>query len=219
MPRGRKEWDPIAERERLDGMWEFERKAAEQGFRCIAGLDEAGRGPWAGPVAAAAVVLPPDFYLPGVDDSKKLSDKKRTELARDIQKLALDWSVALVAPGKIDEINILEATRLAMTRAVETLVQQPDYLLLDAIRLPKVALPQEDIIKGDQKSISIACASILAKVTRDRVMEQYDVLYPGYGFVKHKGYGTKQHQEALKKWGVSPIHRRSYRPVREILEG
>lgn len=142
------------EAQRLDGMWQFERGAFQKGFQCVAGLDEAGRGPWAGPVTAAAVVLPSDFYVEGVDDSKKLSPKKREALAQEIRQKALDWTVVLVSPQKIDRINILEATKEAMTRAVQALTFQPDYLLLDAISLPQLAqIPQESLIKGDQKSI------------------------------------------------------------------
>ncbi len=207
------------EAERLDQMWIYEREAQKEGYGAIAGLDEAGRGPWAGPVSAAAVILPPDFYLEGVNDSKKLSAKKREQLAAEIRRRALDWSVVLVSPQKIDELNILEATRSAMTQAIQTLSVQPDCLLLDAVTLPGVSgVRQVPIIKGDAKSISIACASILAKVTRDQAMDAYDSLYPGYGLARHKGYGTKQHQEALAAQGVSPIHRFSYRPVREIAE-
>ncbi len=207
------------EAERLDQMWIYEREAQKDCYGAIAGLDEAGRGPWAGPVSAAAVILPPDFYLEGVNDSKKLSAKKREQLAAEIRRRALDWSVVLVSPQKIDELNILEATRSAMTQAIQTLSVQPDCLLLDAVTLPGVSgVRQVPIIKGDAKSISIACASILAKVTRDQAMDAYDSLYPGYGLARHKGYGTKQHHEALAAQGVSPIHRFSYRPVREIAE-
>ncbi len=206
------------EAQRLAQMWKFEQQARRQGAKWIAGLDEAGRGPWAGPVAAAAVVLPTDFYIEGIDDSKKLTAAKRAYLAPKIRQMALDWSVVFLSPQAIDRFNILEATRMAMTQAVLSLTLPPDYLLLDAITLPKlVAVRQEPIIQGDQKSISIACASILAKVTRDQAMEAYETLYPGYGFSQHKGYGTKRHRECLQQLGVSPIHRRTYRPVREVL--
>lgn len=205
------------EQERLNIMLSYEKSAKNKGHSMIAGLDEAGRGPWAGPVSAAVVILPDDFYLEGVNDSKKLTEKKRKYLAEKIKKMALDWSVVFVNPVLIDEMNILEATRFAMTEAVKSLRIKPDYLLLDAITLPElIEIPQKPIIKGDQKSLSIACASILAKVMRDEAMKNYNTIYPGYCFDKHKGYGTKLHKENLDKLGICPIHRLSYKPVQKV---
>ena len=195
---------------RYQDMSEYENEARKNGFMVIAGLDEAGRGPLAGPVVAGCCVLNPEVMVLGVNDSKKLSEKKRAELFPLIQEKALSYGVGIVDEKVIDQINILEATKLAMKKAVEALSVQPDLLLIDALRLPDLAIRQEDIIKGDAKSVSIAAASILAKETRDRIMREYDSVYPEYGFAKHKGYGTKEHIEAIRKYGPCPIHRRSF---------
>ena len=195
---------------RYQDMSEYENEARKNGFMVIAGLDEAGRGPLAGPVVAGCCVLDPEVMVLGVNDSKKLSEKKRAELFPLIQEKALSYGVGIVDEKVIDQINILEATKLAMKKAVEALSVQPDLLLIDALRLPDLAIRQEDIIKGDAKSVSIAAASILAKETRDRIMREYDSVYPEYGFAKHKGYGTKEHIEAIRKYGPCPIHRRSF---------
>ncbi len=195
---------------RYQDMSEYENEARKNGFMVIAGLDEAGRGPLAGPVVAGCCVLDPEVMVLGVNDSKKLSEKKRAELFPLIQEKALSYGVGIVDEKVIDQINILEATKLAMKKAVQALSVQPDLLLIDALRLPDLVIHQEDIIKGDAKSVSIAAASILAKETRDRIMREYDSVYPEYGFAKHKGYGTKEHIEAIRKYGPCPIHRRSF---------
>ena len=202
------------ELERLDGMMAYERKYAE--FALIAGIDEAGRGPLAGPVVAAAVILPKDRPILYVNDSKQLSEKKREELYPVIRKEAVAVGVGMASPQRIDEINILKATYEAMRQAVAVLRDAdgnaftPDLLLNDAVRIPDVPIRQVPIIKGDAKSCSIAAASIIAKVTRDRIMREYDAVYPGYGFAKHKGYGSGEHIEALRRLGPCPIHRRSF---------
>ena len=176
----------------------------------ICGIDEAGRGPLAGPVAAGAVILPRDCTILYLNDSKKLSEKRREELFLEIKEKALAWNVAVVSPARIDEINILQATYEAMRAAIGGLSQMPDLLLNDAVTIPGMEIPQIPIVKGDAKSVPIAAASILAKVTRDHLMAEYDKLYPGYGFAKHKGYGTAAHIAALRELGPSPIHRRTF---------
>ena len=194
---------------RLFSMTEFERK---YGADCenICGIDEAGRGPLAGPVVAAAVILPKGHTIPYVDDSKKLSAKKREQLFDIIMSEAIAVGVGMADQKVIDEINILQATYVAMRAAIDDLGTKPDLLLNDAVKIPEVSIPQVPIIKGDAKSISIAAASIIAKVTRDRLMCEYDERYPGYGFASHKGYGTKAHYDAIRKLGISPIHRYTF---------
>ena len=194
---------------RLEGMKEYERKYASCGFIC--GIDEAGRGPLAGPVVAAACILPTDCEILYLNDSKKLTEKRREELFVEIQEKAVSFGVGIVSPAVIDEINILQATYEAMRQAVEKLSVRPDGFLNDAVVIPGIdESRQVKIIKGDAKSVSIAAASILAKVTRDHMMEEYDRLYPEYGFAKHKGYGTKAHLDAVREHGMCPIHRRSF---------
>jgi ribonuclease HII len=190
----------------------------EQGFRFIAGLDEAGRGAWAGPVVAAAVLLPldrPDLaaVLAGLDDSKKLRPNQREQFFELIHNVALAVGVGLVPAALVDELNVLEATRLAMQQALSELKMPPDYLLLDHVRLPAVALPQDAFPKADRLSLTVAAASVVAKVTRDRLMVQYNGEYPGYAFDRHKGYGTAAHQVALAELGPCRLHRMSYKPV------
>ena len=198
-------------KERLDVMLTHERRLWESGRSYIAGVDEVGRGPLAGPVVAAAVILPRDFDVLGIDDSKKLSPKKREELFEVIKEKALAWAVGWVGPERIDEINILEATKEAMTQAVQGLSLQPDHVLIDGnFTVRALALPQTAIVKGDANSTSIAAASILAKVTRDRYMEEMDAVYPGYAFASNKGYGTKAHYDGLKAQGPTPIHRKTF---------
>ena len=198
-------------KERLDVMLTHERRLWSSGRSHIAGVDEVGRGPLAGPVVAAAVILPQDFDVLGIDDSKKLSPKKREELFEVIKEKALAWSVGWVGPERIDEINILEATKEAMTQAVQGLSLQPDHVLIDGnFTVRALALPQTAIVKGDANSTSIAAASILAKVTRDRYMEEMDTVYPGYAFASNKGYGTKAHYDGLKAKGPTPIHRKTF---------
>jgi len=193
---------------RLEAMREYER--AYGGRSCICGIDEAGRGPLAGPVVAAAVVLPTDCRILYLNDSKKLSPKKREALYDEIMEKAVAYGIGMAPPGRIDEINILQATYEAMRQAVDKLGAVPDVLLNDAVVIPGINVEQVPIVKGDAKSVSIAAASILAKVTRDRMMEAYDKVYPQYGFAKHKGYGTAAHIEALRRHGPCGIHRRTF---------
>lgn len=194
---------------------EFERILQGQGYHMIAGTDEAGRGPLAGPVVAAAAIMNLQDLIEGVDDSKKISAKKRARLLECIQSQAIAFGVGIVDHEEIDRINILNAARLAMGNAVKAMDITPDYLLADAMKDIDVSCPQQSIIKGDLRSYSIAAASIIAKETRDAIMVEMDQLYPQYGFAQHKGYGTKQHREALLKYGPCPIHRRSF--LRKIL--
>lgn len=189
----------------------FENDAREKGYKYICGVDEAGRGPLAGPVCAAAVILPRDAVIDGLDDSKKLSEKKREALYEVIVNTAVSYAVAFGTVAEIEEFNILGATFLAMKRAIEGLSVKPDFALIDGNRTPKdISIPCQTVIKGDSKSASIAAASILAKVTRDRLLLEYDKKYPQYNFKKHKGYGTKEHYEAIKKYGVCEVHRLSF---------
>ena len=188
----------------------YENTAYENGYNLVCGVDEAGRGPLAGPVCAAAVVLPKGLILEGVNDSKKLTEKKRETLFDVITEQALDWSVAFATVEEIEEINILNAAMLAMKRAVEGLKNPVDFAIIDGNRKPPLEIDCEAVVKGDAKSMSVAAASILAKVSRDRILRQYAVDYPQYGFEKHKGYGTKVHVEALKKYGPCEVHRPSF---------
>lgn len=188
-------------------MWEFEHKYANDGYRFICGVDEAGRGPLAGPVCAAAVILPMDIDISGLNDSKKLTDKKRRELFPIICEKAIAYGIAFADHEEIDKINILQATYLAMERAISKLEIKPDMALIDGNRAKDFGLPSQTIVGGDAKSASIAAASILAKVTRDDLMVKIADLYPSYGFEVHKGYGTKAHYAALSEYGPSPIHR------------
>ena len=197
-----------AERERLEGMRVYERRYRERGTLC--GIDEVGRGPLAGPVVAGAVILPEDCEILYLNDSKKLSEKKRELLYDEIMEKAIAVGIGTVSPERIDEINILQATYEAMRIAISRLSVRPDLLLNDAVTIPQVDIPQVPIIKGDAKSVSIAAASIIAKVTRDRMMVQYEDLYPGYEFASNKGYGSARHIAALKEIGPCPIHRRSF---------
>jgi ribonuclease HII len=194
-----------------EGLW------WSQGLVRVVGLDEAGRGPWAGPVVAGAVILPADpavaRALAGVRDSKQLSPRQRERLFDLIREVALSWAPGVVSSDEIDRLGILPATRLAMRLAVATLGASPQALLVDAVRLPAIALPQRSLIHGDAQCLSIAAASIVAKVIRDRMMVDVDRLFPGYGFARHKGYGTPQHAQALRELGPCPMHRRSFAPV------
>lgn len=198
---------------RLEAMQEYEKEARERygNSVLICGIDEAGRGPLAGPVVAGACVLPADCTILRLNDSKKLSEKVREELFLEIQEKALSWSVGIVSPAVIDEINILQATYEAMRQAVSKLSVQPEIFLNDAVLIPGIMEERQvKIIKGDAKSVSIAAASVLAKVTRDHMMQEYDQIYPEYGFAKHKGYGTKAHMDAIRAYGMTPIHRRTF---------
>ena len=196
---------------------EFERVAWLCGYRRIAGIDEAGRGPLAGPVVAAAVILPTRCRLVGINDSKQLSAKDREQVYTAILEQAVGVGVGSADVAEIDQLNILEATRLAMRRAVEQLVPLPDYVLIDAVVLPGFKVPTRPIIKGDSLSVSIAAASIIAKVTRDRLMARYHEIFPEYGFLSHKGYGTAEHLERLARHGPCAIHRRTFAPVQEVM--
>ena len=197
-----------AEIKRTELMKEFDREYKIYGTVC--GIDEAGRGPLCGPVVAAAVILPDEYNILYINDSKKLSETKREEVYKEIDKYAIAYGVGIVSPERIDEINILQATYEAMRTAIHKLSVTPDILLNDAVTIPMVDIKQVPIIKGDAKSQSIAAASIVAKVTRDHLMEEYDKLYPEYGFAKHKGYGTAAHIKAIKEYGPCPIHHRTF---------
>ena len=198
-------------------LWLFEKKAFQKGFSRIAGIDEAGRGPLAGPVVSAAVIIPMSLQIPGVSDSKKLSPRQREYLYEKIYDFAVSVGIGIVDPFEIDRINILQAALLSMAMAVENLVPQPDCLLIDGTFLISSPLPQEAIPKGDALSVSIAAASIVAKVTRDRLMKRYHQDYPQFDFSKHKGYPTKAHKQAIQKFGCCPIHRRTFKGVKEYL--
>lgn len=187
-----------------------EKELWNKGFHLIAGVDEVGRGPLAGPVVTAAVILDPSIMIPGVNDSKKLSPKRRAELKKEIEEKAIAIGIGILDEKVIDDINILEATKQAMRSAILNLDPAPDMVLIDAVHLKDLPYPQQSIIKGDALSVSIAAASIIAKETRDAMMAAYDEIYPGYGFAKHKGYGTKEHMDAIRKLGPCPIHRRSF---------
>lgn len=208
-------WLPTLEIEQ--GLW-------EKGYRLVAGIDEAGRGAWAGPVVAAAVILPPDEAglaerLAGVRDSKMLSAKKREMLLESILRCAVTWGVGMVPPAQIDELGIVAATRQAMVQALQALSPGADYLLIDYLPLPEAGLPQTSLAHGDGRILSVAAASILAKVSRDRVMIDLEMQFPGYGLAQHKGYGTPQHQEALWRLGPSLMHRLSFEPLRDLMVG
>ena len=204
----REEEKLLAEEERTEAMKCYERQYEHVGWIC--GIDEVGRGPLAGPVVAGAVILPKDCHILYINDSKKLSAGKREELYEIIMKEAVAVGIGMASPARIDEINILQATYEAMREAVSQLSVRPQLLLNDAVTIPQIEIPQVPIIKGDAKSISIAAASIVAKVTRDRLMEAYEKALPGYGFADNKGYGSKEHIQALKELGPTPIHRASF---------
>lgn len=191
-------------------LWEIERGLYQEGYTAVCGIDEAGRGPLAGPVCAGAVILPPELEIPGLNDSKKLTDKKRRALYDEITRQAVAWAVCMVDEKVIDEINILQATFRAMAGALAGLKTVPDFVLVDGNRDPELGIATQTVVKGDARSANVAAASILAKVTRDRFMEQQAERYPQYGFEIHKGYGTKAHYAALREYGPCPIHRQSF---------
>ena len=191
-------------------LWTIENTCFDEGFQVICGVDEAGRGPLAGPVCAAAVILPPNLEIPGLNDSKKLTDKRRRELFPIIKEQALAYGIGFASHEEIDQINILQATYLAMERALTQLSVKPDLALIDGNRAKDFGLPVRTVVHGDSLSASIAAASVLAKVTRDDLMMEQDQLYPQYGFAIHKGYGTKAHYEALRNYGPSPVHRMTF---------
>lgn len=213
----RKQEQKRMENEKFFQMCAYERKYQREGYQLIAGIDEVGRGPLAGPVVAAAVILPKEFYLPGIDDSKKLTEQKREQYFTAISNNAIAIGIGKIENDEIDQLNIYEATKKAMLAAIVQLTPKPDFLLIDAVKLDTPS-PSESIIKGDSLSISIAAASIIAKVTRDRILKDYDNKYPNYGFAKNAGYGTKQHLEAIKRYGITPIHRKSFSPVKEYID-
>lgn len=199
------------ELERLIKLKEIEENLYEQGNKYICGIDEAGRGPLAGPVVVAAVIMPKDSLIEGVNDSKKVSEKKREKLYEEITETAIAWGVGIIDQKEIDDINILNSTKKGLTIALKELAIKPNLILVDALtNIDTLGIPYQSIIKGDAKSYSIAAASIIAKVTRDRIMRQWDEIYPEYGFEKHKGYGTKVHIEAIKEYGICPLHRKSF---------
>lgn len=196
-----------------NNLYQFEEELYDNGYHLICGVDEAGRGPLAGPVVVASCILPPFLRIKGINDSKKLSAKKREELYKIIVKQAIDYKIVFVSNEDVDKYNIYQATKKGMLEAISKLKVQPDYALIDAMPLHELELKHDSIIHGDARCASIAAASILAKVTRDHYMEKMDVKYPNYGFKKHKGYPTKDHLEALEKFGPCKIHRKTYAPV------
>lgn len=199
------------ELERLTKLKEIEEKLHEEGNQYICGIDEAGRGPLAGPVVVAAVIMPKNSMIEGVNDSKKVSEKKREKLYEEITTTAIAWGVGIIDQKEIDDINILQATKKALTTSLQNLATKPNLILVDALKdINTLGIPYQSIIKGDAKCYSIAAASIIAKVTRDRIMRQWDEIYPQYGFDKHKGYGTAVHIAAIKEYGICPLHRKSF---------
>ena len=199
------------ELERLTNLKSMEKELYNKGFKYICGIDEAGRGPLAGPVVVAGVIMPKDSMIEGVNDSKKVSEKKREKLYDMILEEAISYSVAIIGQDVIDEINILNATKQGVTKVVEELDVKPNLILVDALtHINTKSIPYDSIIKGDAKCYNIAAASIIAKVTRDRIMREWDEIYPQYGFINHKGYGTAKHIEAIKEYGPCPIHRRTF---------
>ena len=202
---------------RLEQMLRYEKELYQAGYLAIAGIDEVGRGPLAGPVVAAAVILPPGCKIKGLNDSKKIPKKKHQEIYKEVMDKALAVGIGLMDSEIIDQVNIYEATKLAMKEALSKLSLKPDYLLIDAMKLD-IDIPQESIIKGDANSLSIAAASVVAKVTRDKLMADYDKEYPGYDFAKNAGYGTKSHLQGLERNGVTPIHRKTFEPVKSMCE-
>lgn len=198
-------------------MSHHERKARQMGYHLIAGIDEVGRGPLAGPVVSAAVILPENHYILGLNDSKKLTINRRNQLYQQIMDKAVAVGIGMISAKEIDEVNILEATKKSMLTALQNLQVRPDFLLIDAVQLNSI-YPESSIVKGDMNSVSIAAASIIAKVTRDQLMTDYETQYPGYGFQEHKGYGTKRHLEAVRQLGPCPIHRISFAPIKSLSE-
>ena len=207
----------LDEEMRLEQMLRYEKELYQSGYQAIAGIDEVGRGPLAGPVVAAAVILPPECKIKGLNDSKKIPKKKHQEIYQAVMDKALAVGVGQIDNDIIDQVNIYEATKLAMKEALSKLSLKPDYLLIDAMKLD-VDIPQESIIKGDANSLSIAAASIVAKVTRDKLMADYDKKFPGYDFAKNAGYGTRSHLQGLERSGVTPIHRKTFEPIKSMYE-
>ncbi len=206
----RKKDNHFKELDRLEEATKYERALYSKGFKNVCGIDEVGRGPLAGPVVSACVIMPKGVKIMGVNDSKKLSESLRTKLCEEIKSKAIAYSIGIVTADEIDKINILNATKKSMYLAIEELKVKPDHLLIDAVKLEEVNIEQTSLIKGDERSHSIACASIIAKDTRDSIMKQYDELYKGYDFFSNKGYGSKKHMDAIKELGATPIHRKSF---------
>jgi ribonuclease HII len=206
-----------AEGQRLRHLLRYETELWERGLALVAGVDEAGMAPLAGPIVAGACLLPRDYRPRGIDDSKQLDARERARLAEDIKRNALCWAVARAEVHEVDGINVYRAGLLALTRAVRGLARRPDHVLVDARKLPELGIPHTPIIHGDALSLTIAAASILAKTTRDALMAELDLVHPGYGFARHKGYPTAEHFDALRRLGACPVHRRSFQPVREAL--
>ncbi|MEW6182580.1 MAG: ribonuclease HII [Bacillota bacterium] len=209
--------DPRAEEERYAALFNFERELKSLGFRLVAGVDEVGRGPLAGPVAAAAVILPEDVQLTGLNDSKAVSASRRSFLAGRIRELAVAWAVDMASVEEIDALNIRQASFLAMRRALDGLAVKPDHVVVDGCAIPGFILPQTGMVRGDSRVAAVAAASIIAKVTRDGLMEELDEIYPAYGFRRNKGYPTPEHIEALRLFGPTPFHRKSFAPVKVLL--
>lgn len=207
----------MKKKEECVDLLKYEKELYDKGITLIGGVDEVGRGPLVGPVVAACVILPKNYELPGLNDSKKISEKKRDQFYDIIMRDAISVGVGIVGPEKIDEINILEASRLAMKLAIENLSVKPEFILSDAMKLTNIDIPYQDIIHGDALSLSIAAGSVIAKVTRDRMMYELDKEYPEYGFAKHKGYPTKAHLENLAKYGVLTNYRFTYKPVSDLI--
>lgn len=212
----KKQEELMAEKRRFEKMMVYEKEAQKQGFQYVAGIDEVGRGPLAGPVVAAAVILPENIFISGINDSKKLSSKKRQQLYQEIKNEALAIGIGVVGADVIDEINIYQATKKAMNIAINQLSIFPDFLLIDAMKID-TPITQRSLIKGDSLSVSIASASIIAKVYRDRLMMEYSKKYPKYQFEKNAGYGTREHIQAIRKFGPTPIHRKTFAPIKEYI--
>jgi len=207
----------LEEKNRINDLYHYERELKEKGYMLVAGTDEAGRGPIAGPVVAASVILPTGLWLEGLNDSKKVSPKKRDRLYDEILKNCICYRIKVIDNDEIDRINILQSSYLAMKLAISEMDISPDFVLVDGLENKMIKIPQLPLIKGDSKSASIAAASILAKVYRDRMMEEYDLLYPEYGFAAHKGYPTKRHIQAVEEYGVLKIHRKTFTPISKLL--
>ncbi len=203
--------------ERIDRLYFYEKELKIKGINIIAGTDEAGRGPIAGPVVAAAVILPIGTYIEGLNDSKKISAKKREKLYDEIIEKCTCFGISVIENDEIDKINILQSSYLAMKKAVDQMELSPEHVLVDGLKNTLLTIPQTPLVKGDSKSASIAAASILAKVYRDRIMEEYDLIYPEYGFASHKGYPTKRHIQAVKDYGVLKIHRKTFTPISQLV--
>lgn len=212
----KKQEELMAEKRRFEKIMVYEKEAQKQGFQYVAGIDEVGRGPLAGPVVAAAVILPENIFISGINDSKKLSSKKREQLYQEIKNEALAIGIGVVGADVIDEINIYQATKKAMNIAINQLSIFPDFLLIDAMKID-TPITQRSLIKGDSLSVSIASASIIAKVYRDRLMMEYSKKYPEYQFEKNAGYGTREHIQAIRKFGPTPIHRKTFAPIKEYI--